>query len=243
MWNGLWQAFDQVWDFGNVGAPFPCLEIKLVDVPEMGYNSHTDPPKGELWVRGASVSIGYYKNEAKTKEEFESDGGWFKTGDVAQWNANGTVSIIDRKKNLVKPPHGEYIAVERLESTYKNSLFVNNIYVHADPHHNELIAFVMPNRKHLEEWAHKNGVPADDFEALCNNPKAVTAVIEDLGKVWRANALRSMERIDAVVLFSTEWTAENGWLTTALKLRRFDIKVKQKDLIESTYAELKGGKK
>ena len=47
-----------------------------------------------------------------------------------------------------------------------------------------------------------------------------------------------MERISAVVLFDYEWTPENGWLTTALKLRRFDIKSKQKDLINRTYDEL-----
>jgi len=99
-----------------------------------------------MLIRGPSVSVGYYKNEQKTREEWTPDN-WFKTGDIGLLHPNGSFSIIDRKKNLVKPPHGEYIAPERLESIYKNSPFVDNIMVYASNKHNDLIAFVMPNKK------------------------------------------------------------------------------------------------
>jgi long-chain acyl-CoA synthetase len=232
------------WSFNNVGSPFGCLEVRLVDVPEMNYLSSQDPPRGEIWARGHNISSGYYKNPQKTAEDFDLKEHWFKTGDVGQWNPNGSLSIIDRKKNLVKPPHGEYIAVERLESHYKTSMFVSNIYVHADPKHNEIIAFVYPNKKHSEDWAKSSGVKYDDWASLCDTRKLRDAILEDLAKVHKKEGLRSMERVEEVVLFHEEWTAENGWLTTALKLRRFDVKVKQKDLIESTYKELeKKGKK
>lgn len=49
-----------------------------------------------------------------------------------QWNKDGTLSVIDRKKNLVKLSGGEYIALERLESTYKSCSVVSNIVVHGD---------------------------------------------------------------------------------------------------------------
>ena len=76
-------------DFGHVGPPVGSVEIKLVDVPEMGYytsEDRKDLPEnakfgGEVWIRGAAVSAGYYKDEQKTKEDFDSDG-WFHTGNV-----------------------------------------------------------------------------------------------------------------------------------------------------------------
>lgn len=95
---------------GTVGAPFPSVEVKLVDVPDMGYTHDDDVgPRGEIWVRGNSVMQGYYKNEEETKKALTDDG-WFKTGDIGQWTPEGTLLIVDRVKNLIKPPHGEYIA-------------------------------------------------------------------------------------------------------------------------------------
>jgi len=82
---------------GHCGAPFPCCEVKLRDVPEMKY-LHSDPtPSGEIMCRGANVFAGYYKNEEATKETIE-EGGWLATGDIGRFNPNGTLSIIDRKK-------------------------------------------------------------------------------------------------------------------------------------------------
>jgi len=218
------------------GAPFPCCEFKLVDIPEMNYTHKDKPPTGEIWIRGTSVSIGYYKNEQKTMEEWTKDG-WFKTGDIGLLHENGTFSIIDRKKNLVKPPHGEYIAPERLESIYKNSPFVDNIMVYASSKHNDLIALVVPNKKTLQDWANANGVH-HEWEKLCDDPKAEKAVLESLNKVWKEANLRSMERLATVKLFHVEWTPENGWLTAALKLRRNEIHKLHADLIESIYEKL-----
>jgi len=48
---------------------------------------------------------------------------------------------------MIKPPHGEYIAVERLESVYKNSAYIDNICVYACGHKNEILALVNPNKK------------------------------------------------------------------------------------------------
>jgi long-chain acyl-CoA synthetase len=74
--------------------------------------------------------VGYYKDEEKTKESFRD--GWFYTGDIGTWLPDGNLAIIDRKKNLVKLSHGEYIALESLESKYSKSSLVENICVYAD---------------------------------------------------------------------------------------------------------------
>lgn len=83
--------------YGNVGLPVPCVEIKLLDVPEAGYFSKNDPPQGEVCVRGPAITGGYYKRPDLNEDPtiFTADG-WLRTGDVGQWNPNGTLSVIDR---------------------------------------------------------------------------------------------------------------------------------------------------
>ena len=82
---------------GNVGLPSPSVEIKLVDVSEAGYKANADPPQGEIWIRGTSVTKGYYKRDDLNSDLtiFPGDG-WFRTGDVGQWQKDGTMIIIDR---------------------------------------------------------------------------------------------------------------------------------------------------
>lgn len=87
--------------YGVAGVPVPSMEVKLVDVPEAGYFSTNANPQGEIYCRGPSLFQGYFKRPDLDEEAFseDADGGrWFKTGDVAQFNADGTISIIDRVK-------------------------------------------------------------------------------------------------------------------------------------------------
>ena len=83
--------------YHSVGLPVPSIDIKLRDVPEAGYFSTNNPPQGEVCIRGPSVVNGYYKRPDLNSDEtiFTKDG-WLRTGDVGQWNADGTLSIIDR---------------------------------------------------------------------------------------------------------------------------------------------------
>ncbi|KZP04981.1 acetyl-CoA synthetase-like protein [Athelia psychrophila] len=95
-------------EYGCVGLPVPCIEIKLLDVMETGYSASGDRPQGEVCIRGPSITKGYYKRDDLNNDEtiFTKDG-WLRTGDIGQWNPNGTMSIIDRIKNLVKLAGGE----------------------------------------------------------------------------------------------------------------------------------------
>ena len=81
----------------------------------MGYVHTNEPSQGEIWLRGPTIAQGYYKNENETAKAFTEDK-WFKTGDIGQWNPSGTLTIIDRVKNLVKTLNGEYVALEKVSA-------------------------------------------------------------------------------------------------------------------------------
>ena len=103
------------WTDHAIGDMPSSVEIKLVDFADAGYYSTNNPPQGEIWLRGPTVLDAYYDNEQETKEAITADG-WFKSGDIGEWDSNGHLRIIDRKKNLVKTQGGEYIALEKVST-------------------------------------------------------------------------------------------------------------------------------
>ena len=201
--------------FGAVGGPVPAAEIKLVDAKELGYFSTNELPQGEIWVRGPAVFKGYYKREDLDKEAF-AEGGWFKTGDIGQWNKDGTLAIIDRLKNLVKLAGGEYIAVEHLESIYKSCPLVANGAIIASGEHNQPAMVVVAHPTNLPAFAKKNGLgDGEDLEELCKDEKVVEAALRELNAVGKKQGLKGMETLEAIVLTEEEWTPESGFLTAA----------------------------
>ncbi|QRV99415.1 AMP binding enzyme [Ceratobasidium sp. AG-Ba] len=207
--------------YGPVGVPVPSIEIKLLDHPEAGYLSTNELPQGEILIRGPSVTKGYFKRDDlnSDKEIFAGDG-WFRTGDVGQWNKDGTLSIIDRIKNLVKLQGGEYIALERLESTYKSCSLVANICVHAVPDAKQPMALIYPT-----------------------NPTCATTSSRGRGCAKECNAVgkkagfKPLEILEAVVLTPEEWTPENELVTAAQKIQRKKIAQRYEKEIKEVYKE------
>ncbi|KAG0079285.1 long-chain fatty acid-CoA ligase, partial [Podila epicladia] len=148
---------------------------------------------------------------------------WLKTGDIGEWHPDGTISIIDRKKNLVKLSHGEYIALEKLESVYKSTAYCNNICVYADSMQSKPVALVVASEPRILELAKAKGIANKDFASLCQDKVIIKAVLDACLATAKRAGLKPAEMLQGVYLESEEWTAQAGLLTAAQKLKRKEI--------------------
>ncbi|ORX97316.1 acetyl-CoA synthetase-like protein [Basidiobolus meristosporus CBS 931.73] len=219
------------------GPPVPCCEIKLVDVEETNYRSTNDPPQGEVWVRGPAIMKGYFKNTELTKEVITEDG-WLMTGDIGQWLPDGTLGIIDRKKNLVKLSNGEYIALEKLESLYKTSYYADQVCVYADSYKNRPVAIIVCSESKLRDLAQQQGVTEAGSmgrKELADSDQVRKAILQDMNSIAKKNKFVSAEMLHDVFISDEDWTSDNGLLTAAQKLKRREIVDRYKEKIEALY--------
>lgn len=183
---------------GNCGIPYPCGEVKLVDVEEMGFYAKND--EGELFVRGAGVIKGYYKNKEEEALNFEND--WFKTGDIFRKTPTGQLQMIGRRKEIIKLSQGEYISIQKLNNIYAQVKGVMQVYIHAGMSARFLTAVVV-----LEK-----GFAADE-----------AYLIEQFNAIGKQNGLNGFEMIRAVYISTEEFSPANGLLTPSMKQCRRKI--------------------
>ncbi|KAF5751132.1 long chain acyl-CoA synthetase 2 isoform X2 [Tripterygium wilfordii] len=224
---------------GTVGIPITTIEARLESVPEMGYDALGSVPRGEICLKGKTLFSGYYKREDLTKEVFVD--GWFHTGDIGEWQPDGAMKIIDRKKNIFKLSQGEYIAVENLESTYSRCPLITSIWVYGNSFESFLVAVVVPDKKSLEDWAANQSL-TDDFTSLCNNTKARKYILDELNSVGRKHQLRGFELLKAVHLDPIPFDMERDLITPTFKLKRPQLLKYYQDCIDKLYNEAKGSK-
>ncbi|KAL7413055.1 long-chain-fatty-acid-CoA-ligase [Mrakia frigida] len=222
---------------GPAGNLVPSMEVKLVDIPDAGYLSTNNPPTGEIYCRGPSLFQGYFKQPDLDAEALTPDG-WFKTGDVGQFNKDGTLSVIDRIKNLVKLAGGEYVALEKLESVYKSNPIVGNMAVMANSEVRQPIAVVVAHDPNFHTFvATKNLNPTNqkDVHELVKDPKIRNAVLAEINGTGRKAGLNQMELLQGVVLVADEWTPESGLVTAAQKLQRKAIEKRYEADVKKAY--------
>lgn len=226
---------------GRVGTPLACCDVRLRDWGEAGYLVTNKPrPQGEILIGGANVaSRGYLNNPKQTEEDFITmdDKAWFCTGDIGEFHEDGCLSIIDRKKDLVKLQHGEYISLARVESALLTSPLVDNICVYGSPFHWYLIALIVPNRNNVTAIADKLKVDSSSFEQVCENKAVIDAVRKELEAHGKRNKLEKAEIPAKIHLCHEVWTAAMGLLTEALKLKRKPIEGYYRPVIDSLYHE------
>lgn len=225
---------------GRVGAPLPCSFIKLIDWPEGGYSASDSPmPRGEIVIGGPNVTAGYFKNEEKTKEVYKVDEKgmrWFYTGDIGRIHSDGCLEIIDRKKDIVKLQHGEYVSLGKVEAALSTSPYVDNIMLHADPFHSYCVALITPVSQALENWAKTQGITYNDFSDLCQKKEAVKEVQASIVQSAKQAKLERFEIPAKIKLMSQPWSPESGLVTAALKLKREEIRKKFAKDLSDLYA-------
>lgn len=223
---------------GHVGGPIACCEIKLRSVPEMNYLVTDTLPRGEIMARGPNVFKGYYKNEEATNDTVDKDG-WLSTGDIGRWNPNGTLSIIDRRKNIFKLSQGEYVAAEKIETVYGKSPMVGQVWVYGNSFKPFVVAVVVPSWERVVEVAQSNGWMSEDdpsaigmkgfpekFEEVSNAHKAeikdmVFSSMKGLNK-----SLKGFEKVRDIIMefriddLGVGFNEANECMTPTFKLRR-----------------------
>ncbi|KAL3843485.1 hypothetical protein ACJIZ3_000888 [Penstemon smallii] len=224
---------------GSVGVPMTTIEARLESVPEMGYDALSTTPRGEICIRGNTLFSGYHKRPDLTKDVTVD--GWFHTGDVGEWQPNGTMKIIDRKKNIFKLSQGEYVAVEAIESIYSRCPLITSIWVYGNSFESFLVAVVVPERKALEEWA-ANNQEKFDFQSLCSNTNARKYILDELNGTAKKHNVRGFEMLRAVHLEPIPFDIDRDLITPTFKLKRPQLHKYYQDCIDKLYSEAKGTK-
>uniref|UniRef100_A0A2I9LP62 long-chain-fatty-acid--CoA ligase n=1 Tax=Centruroides hentzi TaxID=88313 RepID=A0A2I9LP62_9SCOR len=223
---------------GSVGPPVPNCLIRLVDWDEGNYHPTDKPnPRGEIVIGGDCVTEGYYKNKQLTEECFKDENGtrWFYTGDIGELLPDGNFKIIDRKKDIVKLQHGEYISLGKIESELKSCHLVENICVFANSLHDFAVALVSPNRVQLQNLAKELDKERYSWEEMCRDAEIVRRVTESVVGHGTKCRLLKWEIPRKVYLCSEEWTPETELVTAAFKVRRKAIENHYKDVLRSLY--------
>ncbi len=205
---------------GTVGPPIPGVEIKIAD-------------DGEILIRGANIMNGYFNNPAATNEAIDSEG-WFRSGDIGALDADGYLSILDRKKELIITSGGKNIAPLPIESAFNTDQYIERVVVIGE-RRNYLTALVCLEYHVVRDWAAKQGIPRTTPQDLAQDP-AVRKLIEE--RIALVNQkLARFEQIKKFAILDHNFSPHTGEITPTEKLKRRVITEKYRDIIEELYAD------
>ncbi|KAL7121545.1 hypothetical protein ACP275_02G188500 [Erythranthe tilingii] len=227
---------DELTMIGTVGPPLPGIDICLESVPDMGYDALTVTPRGEICVRGKCVFSGYYKRDDLTKEVVIDE--WFHTGDIGEWQQNGSMKIIDRKKNIFKLSQGEYVSVENLESIYSLANSIDAIWIYGSSYESFLVSVINPNIESLHRWAEANQI-SGDIGTICEDQRARKYILGELTKIGKEKKLKGFEFIKAVHLDPTPFDMERDLITPTYKKKRNRFYKYYQSAVEDMYKSTK----
>lgn len=223
---------------GKVGPPNQGAQIKLINWEEGNYKVTDKPfPRGEIVIGGAFVSDGYYLMEDKTAEDYYNMYGrrWFKTGDIGQMEQDGTLRIIDRKKDLVKLQFGEYISLGKVEAVLKTCPIVENVCIYGDSLKSFVVALITPDKAQLKQLAKKFGKEEMEAGLMCADKDVTGAALREIVNHGKKFRLEKFEIPGALTLIDELWLPETGLVTAAFKLKRKPIQQKYQADIDRMY--------
>ncbi|MBW3560915.1 MAG: long-chain fatty acid--CoA ligase [Actinobacteria bacterium] len=204
---------------GTVGKPIPGIEIELADEDR------------EVCVRGPILVDGYLNMPEET-EALIDDEGWLHSGDIGEWDDDGYLKIVDRKKELIITSSGKNISPAHVESLLKEHSLIGQALAYGDdkPY---LVALLVLDGEVAPQWAAQHGIDESDLASLAEHPQ-VREVVEQA--VDEANQkLARIEQIKYFTILPTEWTPESEELTPTMKLKRRVVTDKYGEEIEALY--------
>jgi long-chain acyl-CoA synthetase len=205
---------------GTVGTALPGIELSLA-------------ADGELLVRGPTIMRGYRGDPRRTAEAIDAEG-WLHSGDIAEIDADGYVTIVDRKKELIINAGGKNMSPSNIENRLKAACPLIGSAVAIGDRRPYNTALIVLDPMAAAAFAAAHGLPASSSSALAEHP-AVRA--EVLAGVERANAsLSRVEQIKRHKVLSEEWQPGGDELTPTMKLRRRPIAEKYAAEIDEMYA-------
>jgi long-subunit acyl-CoA synthetase (AMP-forming) len=205
---------------GTVGPPLPGVEVKLAD-------------DGEILVRGDLVMAGYRNMPEKTAEAIDSDG-WLETGDIGEFDSDGYLKIVDRKKELIINAAGKNMSPANIESKLKAASPLIGQAVAIGDRRPYNVALIVLDPDFAPAWAAKNGLEGKSLSELAESDQLIAAV---QAGVDEANAgMSRVEQIKKFKVLPTDWSPGGDELTPTMKLKRRPIDRKYADEIEALYA-------
>lgn len=205
--------------FGSVGPPIPGVEVRIAE-------------DGEILTRGPHVMQGYYNKPDATAVAME--GGWFHTGDIGRFDADGHLCITDRKKDLIKTAGGKFVAPQKLEKLFVADPFISQAFVYGDkrPY---CIALLVPNADRLRRYAEQERIAGVSVGELVRDPQVTGfywARVQELQQ-----GLAGFEQVKTIALLDQEFTQAAGELTPTLKVKRAAVAERYAALINSLYQQ------
>ncbi|MHB1217321.1 MAG: AMP-dependent synthetase/ligase [Alphaproteobacteria bacterium] len=200
----------------TVGPPVVDTEVKIAE-------------DGEILVRGELIMQGYW-GDAQATEAVLKDG-WLHTGDIGVIDSDGYIQITDRKKDIIVNSGGDNISPQRIEGflTLQPEIAQAMVYGDKYPH---LVGLIVPNKEFAEQWAKKNGKPAD-LATLAQDTQFQTAVYQAVERVNKDMSV--IERVRRIILAAEPFSVENGMMTPTLKIRRHKIRDKYGEALKRLY--------
>ncbi|HEU0185791.1 MAG TPA: long-chain fatty acid--CoA ligase [Blastocatellia bacterium] len=206
---------------GTIGQAIPGVKVRVAE-------------DGELLVQGENVMQGYYQMADETERVLQRrpDGLWFHTGDIGTIDADGYISITDRKKDLIKTSLGKYIAPQPIENLIRAIPMVEQAVVIGNARKFPS-ALVVPSFDALRSYAKSLGVEAKDNAELARHPRIIEYFKKKIDEVTRD--LAPHEKIKKIALLDQEFSVESGELTPTLKVRRKFVEDKHRLVIDALY--------
>ena len=203
---------------GKVGRSYAGSEIRIAD-------------DGEILTRGPGTFAGYFKNEAATREAIDAEG-WLHTGDVGTLDADGFLTITDRKKDILITAGGKNVSPSWIENALKVSPWVREAIVIGDKR-KYLVALIGIELDTVGDWATRHRIAFTTYADLSARPEIVKLIDAWVQEV--NGTLAQVEQVKRFALLPKELDHEEGELTATQKVKRRAIAAQFSDLIEGMY--------